>query len=109
MQELCTCVELLAWRSRYKEFKHLLGEGSTAAFLPVGCLIYSKWRNIIFLKFKIEVKLQQEISKVATNITKKKAESTLATDGRLWCAVMRYKAAGIVCSRNGWLLGVLGI
>ena len=62
-----------------------------------------------FWKFKMEVKLQQEISKVATNITKKKAESTLATDGRLWCAVMRYRAAGIVCSRGGWLLGVLGI
>ena len=85
MQELCTCVELLAWRSRYKEFKHLLGEGRTAAFLPVGCLIYSKGRNIIFLKFKMEVKLQQEISKVATKITKKKAESILATGNELQC------------------------
>ena len=56
----------------------------------------------------MEVKLQQEISKVATNITKNKAESTLATD-RLRCAVARYRAAGIVCSRNGWLPGVLGI
>ena len=85
MQELCTCVELLAWRSRYKEFKHLLGEGRTAAFLQVGCLIYSKGRNIIFLKFKMEVKLQQEISKVATKITKKKAESILATGNELQC------------------------
>ena len=57
----------------------------------------------------MEVKLQQEISKVATNITKNKAGSSLATDDRLRCAVARYRAAGIVCSRNGWLLGVLEI
>ena len=33
----------------------------------------------------MEVKLQQEISKVATKITKKKAESTLATGNELQC------------------------
>ena len=57
----------------------------------------------------MEVKLQQEISKVATKITKKKAESTLATEGRLWCAIARYRTAGIVCGIGGWLLQIGGI